>query len=226
MAKTRGTGLLMVWTDVDPQFEAEFNRWYDDEHIHRLLEVPGFLSGGRYVALRGGPRYLAMYELEDHNVLRTSAFLDTFRYRPSPGRAATSGGHIGRNYLINGYRQIYPARTNPIEPTMEMSKYLQMGRIDIPAHMEEEFNAWYNTTYIPGYLAVPGCIRARRYVVVEGQPKYLTVYEFEHDKVPDSEAWQKNRMGHPWTQRVRPHLQLDEGSPAVYRRIFPALPGA
>lgn len=27
MAKTRGTGLLMVWTDIDPEFEAEFNRW-------------------------------------------------------------------------------------------------------------------------------------------------------------------------------------------------------
>src|SRR5262245_11920397 len=25
MAKTRGTGLLMVWTDVDSEFEAEFN---------------------------------------------------------------------------------------------------------------------------------------------------------------------------------------------------------
>jgi hypothetical protein len=25
MAKTRGTGLLMLWTDVDPQYEAEFN---------------------------------------------------------------------------------------------------------------------------------------------------------------------------------------------------------
>jgi hypothetical protein len=27
MAKTRGTGLLMVWTDIDAEFEAEFNRW-------------------------------------------------------------------------------------------------------------------------------------------------------------------------------------------------------
>ena len=28
MAKTRGTGLLMVWTDIDAEFEPEFNRWY------------------------------------------------------------------------------------------------------------------------------------------------------------------------------------------------------
>ena len=47
MAKTRGTGLPMAWTVVDPEFEAEFNRWYDEEHVTRLLEVPGFLSAGR-----------------------------------------------------------------------------------------------------------------------------------------------------------------------------------
>ncbi|HEX7215077.1 MAG TPA: hypothetical protein VF578_12765, partial [Methylomirabilota bacterium] len=76
MAKTRGTGLLMLWTDVDPQYEAEFNRWYDEEHLDRLLKVPGFLGASRYEALRGGPKYLAMYELEDVSVLRTAAFLD------------------------------------------------------------------------------------------------------------------------------------------------------
>jgi hypothetical protein len=36
-----------------------------------------------------------------------------------------------------------------------------MGRIDIPQMVEEEFNDWYNTAYIPPYLAVPGCLGAR-----------------------------------------------------------------
>ena len=223
MAKTRGTGLLMLWTDVDAEHEAEFNRWYDEEHIKRLLQVPGFLSAGRYVALRGGPKYLAMYELEDHNVLRSAAFLDELRYRPSPLRQKSSGGHVGRNYIINGYRQIFPARTNPIENTMGPAPYLQMGRIDIPGAMEEEFNDWYNTCYIPGYLQVPGVIRARRYLAVEAQPKYLTVYEFENPGVPDTPEWDRARNGNPWNRRVRPHLRLDEGSPAVFKRINPPL---
>ena len=64
MAKTRGTGLLMVWVDVDPEYEAELHRWYDEEHIQRLLSVPGFRSAGRYVALKGGPKNLVLYELE------------------------------------------------------------------------------------------------------------------------------------------------------------------
>ena len=29
-------------------------------------------------------------------------------------------------------------------------------------------------------------MRARRYLAVEGEPKYLTVYEFENAGVPDS----------------------------------------
>ena len=60
MAKTRGTGLLMAWMDVDPPHEDAFNRWYNEEHIGRLLAIPGFLSAARYVALCGAPKYLAM----------------------------------------------------------------------------------------------------------------------------------------------------------------------
>jgi hypothetical protein len=223
MAKTRGTGLLMVWTDIDAEHEAAFNRWYDEEPVERLLAVLGVLSAGRYEAIQGGPKYLAMYELEDPSVLRTSAFLDELRFRPSARRAGASGGHVGRNYLLNAYRQIFPARTNPIELTMGPSPYLQMGRMDVPAHLEEEFNAWYDAVYVPDYLTVPGVLRARRFLVIDGAPKYLTVYEFAHADVPQSEAWRTVRDRNPWTHRVRPQIRLDVGSPAVFRRILPAL---
>jgi hypothetical protein len=221
MAKTRGTGLLMVWTDIDSRFEAEFNRWYDDEHLPRLLQVPGFLSAGRYEALTGGPKYLAIYELEDHNVLKTAAYLDAVKYQPSPERARTGTSRVGRNFLRNLYRQIFPVHTDPVEQTRGIAPVLQMGRIDVPAAVDEEFNDWYNTVYIPGYLAVPGVIDARRWVAVEGQPKYLTLYEFEHPQVSESEAWLKARASNPWTRRIHPYLRHDAGSPGVYRRINP-----
>jgi len=154
-------------------------------------------------------------------VLRTAAFLDEVRFRPSPRRQRASGGYIGRNYLLNGYRQIFPARTDPIELTMGPAPYLQMGRLDVPAAIEEEFNDWYNWVYIPTYLTVPGVIRARRFLAVDAQPQYLTVYEFERADVPDSEAWSRARESSPWSRRIRPHMRLDPGSPAVYRRLRP-----
>ena len=221
MAKTRGTGLLMVWADIDPEHEADFHRWYDEEHIAHLLVVPGFLSAGRYEALRGGPKYLALYELEDHNVLRSAAYIDGAKYRPSLARERTGTSRVARNFLRNAYRQIFPLHTDPIEQTKEPAPFLQMGRIDIPAAVEEEFNDWYNTAYIPPYLAVPGCLGARRYVAVEGQPKYLTLYEFENASVSESAPWAKARDSNPWSQRVRRFMRHDVGSPDVYRRLYP-----
>jgi hypothetical protein len=222
MAKTRGTGLFMMWADLDHGGEAEFGRWHDQEYLPGLLQVPGFLAGARYVAVRGGPKHLAMYELEDHHVLRTGAFLDAVRYTPSAWQLRASPEYVGRNLILNGYRQIFPTHTTPIELTAEMPRCVQTGRIDMPAHMEDEFNAWYNTAYIPGYLAVPGAIRARRFVAVEGQPKYLTVYELEHPGVSQSEAWNRARASNPWTARVTRYMQHDEGSPGVYQRVLPA----
>ena len=84
MAKTRGTGLLMVWSDIDPEFEAEFNSWYDKQHVPRLLEVPGFLSAGRYTAVKGAPKYLALYELEDHKLRPTIRPYGYPGYYPPP----------------------------------------------------------------------------------------------------------------------------------------------
>jgi hypothetical protein len=58
---TRGKGIFLVYTDVDPQHEAEFNDWYNTEHIAELLAVPGILAAARYEAAKGGPKYLAVY---------------------------------------------------------------------------------------------------------------------------------------------------------------------
>jgi hypothetical protein len=159
--------------------------------------------------------------LETADVLRTSAFLDEVRFRPSAKRVAASGGTIGRNYLINAYRQIFPMHTNPIEMTQGPAPFLQMGRIDIPSIVEDEFNDWYNTAYIPPYRAVPGCLGARRYVAIDSQPKYLTLYEFENAHVSESEPWARARDANPWSNRIRPYMRHDVGSPGVYRRVFP-----
>jgi hypothetical protein len=40
MTTKKGTGLLMVWTDVPAEHEAEFNRWYNEEHM-----MEGIVSG-------------------------------------------------------------------------------------------------------------------------------------------------------------------------------------
>ena len=60
-----GTGILIVWTDVAAEIETDFNEWYNREHLpDRILRMPGFLRGRRYVAdaasmeTAGAPKFL------------------------------------------------------------------------------------------------------------------------------------------------------------------------
>ena len=34
---------FLVYADIDPKFEEEFNAWYNTEHLGELLSLPGFL---------------------------------------------------------------------------------------------------------------------------------------------------------------------------------------
>ena len=66
MAK-KGEGLFLVYADlIDSKHEEEFNAWYNTEHLPELLTLPGFLDAARYVATRGGPKYLAVVRTHEH----------------------------------------------------------------------------------------------------------------------------------------------------------------
>jgi hypothetical protein len=69
-------GLLMVWTNIPEELEYDFNEWYNREHMReRILGVPGFVRGRRFVAFEGGPRYLAIYETRSAAVLHSEPYL-------------------------------------------------------------------------------------------------------------------------------------------------------
>ena len=59
-----GAGMLCTLMDIDPIDEAEFNRWYDKEHMEERASILGFLNCRRYVALEGRPKYLNLYDTE------------------------------------------------------------------------------------------------------------------------------------------------------------------
>lgn len=67
-------GLLLVMLEVEPEYEEEFNRWYREEHFPERMGCPGFLSGRRFLALEGGPKYLALYDLETPQVLESADY--------------------------------------------------------------------------------------------------------------------------------------------------------
>lgn len=68
---------LFVWTDIDPGFEADFNRWYDREHMAERLALPGFRCARRYCATRGR-RYLALYRTDSLAAFTSPAYAEAF----------------------------------------------------------------------------------------------------------------------------------------------------
>jgi hypothetical protein len=220
MGKGKGTGLLMVWADVPADKEADFNRWYNEEHLAERLAIPGFLSGARYEAVKSGPKHLACYELESVAVLESDAYRRA-QANPTPWTKRCSPEAIATTFIRNVYTMIHPAALTPEIARSGMAPALQIGRMDVPAEIDRDFNTWYNTIYVPNYEKVPGVIRGRRYRAVVGTPTYLTLYEFEHVKVPDGDGWATQRdLPIPETQRIRPQMRHSPLSPGVWVKTF------
>jgi len=209
MTKKKGRGLLMVWADVPADKEQEFNRWYNEEHLAERLSVPGFLSGARYEAVKGGPKHLACYELDTVAVLESEAY-KRVQAHPTEWTRRYSPEVIGTTYIRNVYALIHPKTVTTAVAEADMAPVLQIGRMDVPPEIDDEFNSWYDTIYVPNY----------ENRVVRGTPTYLTLYEFEHTHVPESAAWAAQRDISPVTHRIRPHMRHAPGSPGIWVKTF------
>jgi hypothetical protein len=72
-----GHALMVVFMEPEAGTEQEFNRWYNQHHVPERVSVPGILSARRYELSdgEGALKYLAIYELENEEVLHSEAYL-------------------------------------------------------------------------------------------------------------------------------------------------------
>lgn len=216
MAK-KGTGVLIMWAEIPSELEDELRRWYDEEHLAELMAVPGVLNAARYEATSSGPKHLVVYELESPAVVQSEAW--TSRPRTEWGKRIAPSV-IGTVYISNVYQMIHPAELTDDIANSDMAPALQIGRMDVPAENDAEWNEWYSGVYVPNYEKVPGCIRGRRWKAVKGSPSYATVYEFEDENVSQTEEWLRQREVHPDNQRMRDIMTHAPGSPGIWKKAF------
>jgi hypothetical protein len=69
-----GKGMLLTSMDVDAPHEADFNRWYDREHLEERVAIDGFIEARRYIAVDGSPKYLSLYSTRTFEVLESPAY--------------------------------------------------------------------------------------------------------------------------------------------------------
>jgi hypothetical protein len=68
-------GILAIFNNVVPGREAEFEEWFQHEHLQERLAVPGFLLGRRHEAVSGEPRYFNFYVTRSADVLTSAPYL-------------------------------------------------------------------------------------------------------------------------------------------------------
>jgi hypothetical protein len=218
MPAKKGTGLLMVWCDVPADREDEFNRWYNEEHIAEILTIPGVLSAARYEAVKGGPKHLAAYELESPAAVLGDGFTKRTKSKWSETMGPTL---IGTNFFNPLYEMIHPDSVSSDLENSGMAPALQIGRMNIPVKRTEEWNAWYNSTFVPNFEKVPGCIRGRRFKTVRGEdPMYSVVYEFEDVNVSQKPEWEAQLDADPKNAEMRGLITHGPGSPSIFKKTF------
>jgi hypothetical protein len=78
-----GTGALVIFNDVAPGSDDEFNHWHMKEHMPERLAVPDFLRGRCYTAETGQPRYFTLYETASVETLGSAPYVDRLN-APTP----------------------------------------------------------------------------------------------------------------------------------------------
>lgn len=90
--------IMLAFTEPqDPSQDDDYNNWYDNKHLHDVVNVPGVVSATRYKLAQGiellpgaqgvPQRYLAIYEIEGETHEDMVKFADELKAALSDGRA-------------------------------------------------------------------------------------------------------------------------------------------
>jgi hypothetical protein len=90
---------------------------------------------------------------------------------------------------------------------------------DAAAGSWDELMRWYDDEHLPGLAAVPGCVRAQRFVNHDHGPRSYACYDLTAIETLRTPQWLAVRHT-PWSDRVRPQFRN------TIRSIFRSLPPA
>lgn len=189
-------GLLVVLTEPPPEREAEFNAWYDTEHIPERLALPGFLSARRWVADAppGSGKYLATYELLSRDVLSSPEYLDRYA-NPTPWtRRCLGSARVFRRWACE---QTTPGDALP----HGMGHALYFDAMDVAPADEARLHALWDDALLPRLACVPGVLRVRRYTDPEAHPRFLVLCELADASVCAHPDW-RQALGSPAARQL------------------------
>ncbi len=167
----RPQGLLYVEVDCPLELEAELHAWYNTEHIPERLRIPGFVTGQRYAALEGTPRWLAVYELESVAVLESPDYLKWAGPLQTPWtRRMVSSTRVHRSV----FRVVQGADSEMQLQQDHPLTGLVAVRYQASSADRGQVNLWHDTEFCKELLQVPGVRSVRRCENAEGEEQLIS----------------------------------------------------
>lgn len=218
--ENQATGLITVRLDVAAEHDAEFNDWYQLEHVPQLTALPGFVRTRRYFCKTADIRYLAWYETADATIEAAKDFQHIVA-NPTPWSQ-----RMRKLYGNKRERMNFQLMCEVGQAPSPDAPWMYIVHTDIPDHIVDEYNAWYDQEHLPRCVGIPGVLRARRFAstgILGGSsdgPRYLTAYELSGPDVWDSPAALQARKT-PWTEKMR--SLFSNTRRALYQLVAPTL---
>ncbi|KAJ3576655.1 hypothetical protein NP233_g297 [Leucocoprinus birnbaumii] len=185
----QGQSLILTFTQCKPGVStSEFNAWYDSQEAKISDSVtPKVMTARRFRATDGEtPEWLSIADVN-------SPTPDLIQIRDT---LDDTGSSITASRILAHCRYTYTILRERVDkPTALPASYVLIAGWTIPAHLEDEFNDWYDEEHMGDVARVPGFIRGRRYKLHASDSlrpgpgpfayNHVIVFEWEDDKYWD-----------------------------------------
>lgn len=193
-------GALIAAMDFSTVDVAEFNDWYDTEHLPERQRVPGFLTLQRWIGAENPRESVATYDLDSLEVLQSPGYRAIGGENLSPWSKRVTA-NVTRLLRYEG-EQILPGdKTAPAN-----AGGLLLVGMTPRKEVETAFNAWYDTEHVPALASVPGVLCARRFRTSGSGPKYVALYHLTSPEVIATPEWKDASGSTPMPQRIRDQI--------------------
>jgi len=181
--------------------EAEYNKWYSEQHEPDVVSIPGFVSAQRFVyndvqlravALKK-PKYLVIYKIVTPNL---PSVIAEVKRRLKNGQTRVSNSldpNSGQMYIYRAFRpEVQGAGGEPADAKPgPVQTYYQVVFGDATAGQDSQFNDWYDHDHAPNMVAAPGFVFAQRAIVNDVQmlplnnpSRYLALFRIDTSDLP------------------------------------------
>jgi hypothetical protein len=195
----QGQGMLAIFCDLEEKWHQELRAWLSEDMFPARLNA-GFNSCATYRAVSGVdseiqahiPGFLTLYECSSLADLYGEAYQSLRRDRDLRDTVM--------HEQMMGMERYTLSMTGPETQADKrgFASFVFVDRFDLRPDDVQLFNAWYVTEYLSWCLKLPGLMRVRRYLAMEGAPRHFILHEFADMAFHEDAIWRALRKAKEW----------------------------